>query len=160
MGGYTWYRLYGGVTNELLEHKKTGQSGIYQLFEANKSYPRKMLGLADRLFEMNRSFVDVGLDLEEANRFIGDRIDVAINILRSMDNVMASGYVTRSELLLAARELLASLGEMHSAFNSANILQNRGYDATYVDLRAAGRDDRQITIDKRIKDSFKKIDPF
>ena len=150
---------YGGVTNELLEHKKTGESGIYQLFEANKKYPRKMLELADRLFEINRNYVTVGLDLEKANRFIEDRIDLAINILRSMDNVMASGYVTRSELLLAARELLASLGEMHSAFNSANILQNLGYDSTYVDL-SGWQDDRQITIDRRIKDSFKKIDPY
>ena len=150
---------YGGVTNELLEHKKTGMPGIYQLFEANKSYPRKMLELADHLFELNNTYVASGLDLEKANSFISDRIDLAINILRSMDNVMASGYVTRSELLLAARELLASLGEMHSAFNSANILQNLGYDATFVDL-SGWEDDRQITIDRRIKDSFKKIDPF
>ncbi len=121
---------YAGVTDELLEHKKTGQPGIYKLFEEQENYPKKMLMLRDRLFELNESFVETGLQLQVANDFIEDRIDLAINILRSMDNVLASGYVTRRELLLAARELLASLGEMHSAFNSANILQNRGYDAT------------------------------
>ena len=150
---------YAGVTNELLEHKKSGKAGIYKLFEAQENYPIKLLALRDRLFDINESFVSSGLNLEEANNFIGDRIDQAINILRSMDNVLASGYVSRDELLLAARELLASLGEMHSAFNSANILKNRGYQTTYVDL--SGWDDgRQLTIDDRIKDSFDDLDPF
>ncbi len=150
---------YAGVTNEFLEHKKTGQPGIYKLFEEQKNYPPKMLALRDHLFKLNETMAGVGLDLELANDFIGDRIDLAINILRSMDNVLASGYVTRTELLLAARELLASLGEMQSAFNSANIMQNQGYDATFVDL-SGWEDGRQMTIDKRIKESFAAIDPF
>jgi aspartate kinase len=150
---------YAGVTNDLLEHKKTGQPGIYKLFEDQENYPRKMLALRDRLIEINESLVPAGLSLAEANDFIGDRIDLSINILRSMENVLASGYVTRTELLLAARELLASLGEMHSAFNSANILENLGYDSTYVDL-SGWEDGRQLTIDQRIKDCFDEIDPF
>jgi aspartate kinase len=48
---------------------------------------------------------------------------------------------------------------MHSAFNSANILKNRGYDTTFVDL-SGWEDGRQLTIDDRIKDSFDDIDPF
>jgi aspartate kinase len=150
---------YAGVTDDLLEHKKTGQPGIYKLFEDQDNYPRKMLALRDRLVEFNESLASAGLDLDEANDFIGDRIDLSINILRSMENVLASGYVSRTELLLAARELLASLGEMHSAFNSANILRNRGYDATFVDL-SGWEDGRQLTIDQRIKDSFNRLDPF
>lgn len=150
---------YGGITNELLEHKKTGQPGIYQLFREQQNYPRKMLDLRDRLFQLNEALVPAGLDLDEANDFIGDHIDLAINVLRSMDNVLASGYVSHKALLLAARELLASLGEMHSAFNSANILQNRGYNATFVDL-SGWEDSRQLTIDERIRDSFEHIDPF
>lgn len=150
---------YAGVTNDLLEHKKTSQPGIYKLFEDQESYPRKMLALREQLIELNESLADCGLDVEEANDFIGDRIDLSINILRSMENVLASGYVSRGELLLAARELLASLGEMHSAYNSANIFKNRGLTSTFVDL--SGWDDgRQLTIDQRIKDSFDSVDPF
>ena len=149
---------YAGVTNELLEHKKTEQSGIYKLFEEQRNYPKKMLELRDHLFDLNEGFVSAGLHLQKANNFIEDRIDLSINILRSMENVLASGYVSRAELLLAARELLASLGEMHSAYNSANILQNLGHNATFVDL-SGWEDARQLTIDERIKDSFKDIDP-
>jgi len=150
---------YAGVTDNLLEHKKTSQPGIYKLFEEQENYPRKMLTLSDQLEEINETLADAGLNVKEANDFIGDRIDVSINILRSMENVLGSGYVTRGELLLAARELLASLGEMHSAFNSANILKNRGFDSTFIDL-SGWEDGRQLTIDQRIKDSFDDIDPF
>jgi len=150
---------YAGITNDLLEHKKTNQPGIYKLFEDQQNYPIKMIRLQESLYKLNETFRDIGLDVKEANDFIGDRIDQAINILRSMDNVLSSGYVSRRELLLAGRELLASLGEMHSAFNSANILKNQGYNTTYVDL--SGWDDsRRLSIDDRIKDSFAQIDPF
>jgi aspartate kinase len=91
--------------------------------------------------------------------FVDERIDLAINILRSMENVLGSGYVSRRELLLAARELLASLGEMHSAFNSASILRQQRYDATFVDL-SGWEDARQRTIDQRIQECFTAIDPF
>lgn len=150
---------YGGVTNKLLEHKKTGEPGVYTLFKNQGNYIRALLDLRDHLCEINASFASIGLDLQVANEFIADHIDLTINILRSMENVLASGYVSRTELLLAARELLASIGEMHSAFNSANILQNRNYDATFVDL-SGWEDSRQLTIDERIRESFEDIDPF
>jgi aspartate kinase len=150
---------YGGVTNKLLEHKKTGEPGVYTLFQKQGNYIRALLDLRDHLCEINASFASVSLDVQAADEFISDHIDLTINILRSMENVLASGYVSRTELLLAARELLASLGEMHSAFNSTNILQNLGYDATFVDL-SGWEDSRQLTIDERIRDSFRHVDPF
>jgi aspartate kinase len=149
---------YSGVTNELLEHKKTGQPGIYQSFEQNEEYEPAMNSLQNRLCELNRGFESIGLDVGVADQFICERITFAVNILKSMDNVISSGYVNRSEVLLAARELLASIGEMHSAFNSANILQNLGYDATYVDL-SGWQERRERTIDERIRHTFAKLDP-
>jgi aspartate kinase len=149
---------YSGITNELLEHKKTGQPGIYQSFEQNEEYEPAMISLQSRLCEMNRGFAEIGLDVGVADRFICERITFAVNILNSMDNVISSGYVNRTEVLLAARELLASIGEMHSAFNSANILQNLGYDATFVDL-SGWQERRERTIDERIRHTFASLDP-
>jgi aspartate kinase len=149
---------YSGITNELLEHKKTGRSGIYQTFAQNEDYEPAMMQLKDRLCELNQNFAGIGLDVKTADRFICERIAFAVNILKSMDNVISSGYVNRTEVLLAARELLSSIGEMHSAFNSANILQNRGYNATFVDL-SGWQDKRERTIDQRIQHNFKDLDP-
>ncbi len=149
---------YGGVTNELLEHKQTGQPGIYEKFKKHSDYQIALNTLKENLCMMNKGFVNAGLDLDDANEFINDRIDQAVSVLKSMSAVLASGYVNRHELLLAARELLASLGEMHSAYNSANILQDRGYDSTYIDL-SGWHDGRELTIDERIKDVFVSVDP-
>lgn len=149
---------YSGITNELLEHKKTSEAGIYQSFANNEDYGPAMLKLQKRLCQLNQGFKDIGLDVDQADQFICDRIAFAVNILKSMDNVLASGYVGRREVLLAARELLSSIGEMHSAFNSTNILQNIGYDATFVDL-SGWKDRLERTIDQRIQYSFKDLDP-
>jgi len=149
---------YAGITNYLLEHKKTGTSGIYQIFEQGEDCEQTMAELQKILCELNRSFASTGLDVETADKFICMRIKFALNILKSMNNVLASGYVNRNELLLAARELLSSIGEMHSAFNTANILQNLGFDATFVDL-SGWQDGRERTIDERIQHTFKDIDP-
>ncbi|MBU3917518.1 aspartate kinase, partial [bacterium] len=149
---------YGGVTNDLLEHKKNGKKGIYDKFEKHQDYHKAMRGLKKKLFDINEGFKSIGLDVDIANQFISERIDMALDVLKSMHAVLASGYVNRNELLLSARELLASLGEMHSAFNSANILQNRGYDSTFIDL-SGWQDGHEMTIDERIKEAFESVDP-
>ncbi len=149
---------YSGITNELLEHKKTGLPGIYQTFIHNEKYEPAMLNLQKKLCAINTELAGIGLDTKKADDFICERIAFSVNILRSMDTVLGSGYVMRHELLLAARELLASLGEMHSAFNSTNILQNLGYDATFVDL-SGWRDRKERTIDERIQYTFQDLDP-
>lgn len=149
---------YSGITNELLEHKKTGQEGIYQTFVQNEDYEPAMLDLQKKLCEINQGFKEIGLNTDKADEFICERIAFTVNILKSMDNVLGSGYVNRTEVLLAARELLASLGEIHSAYNSADILQNRGYDSTFVDLSGWG-DRKERTIDQRIKHTFENLDP-
>jgi len=149
---------YSGITNELLEHKKSGMPGIYQTFIDNEDYEPAMLDLQKELCAINAEFADIGLDTKKADDFICERIAFSVNILRSMDTVLGSGYVIRRELFLAARELLTSLGEMHSAFNSTNILQNLGYDASFVDL-SGWRDRKERTIDERIKFTFQDLDP-
>jgi len=149
---------YSGITNELLEHKKTGQPGIYQTFEQNGEYEPAMIAMQNHLCRINKDFKEIGLDVKAADEFICERIALAVDVLKSMDNVLASGYVARTEVLLAARELLASIGEMHSAFNSTNILQNLGYPALFVDL-SGWQDRKERTIDERIRQTFANVDP-
>lgn len=149
---------YGGITNDLLEHKKSKTTGIYKLFEEHQNYQQAIKKLKKKLFGINKYFVGIGLDLDDANQFISNRIDQAVKVLESMQVVMASGYVNKMELLLSARELLASLGEMHSAYNSTNILINLGYDATFIDLSGWGNG-RECSIDERIKEAFETVDP-
>ncbi|MBO4807119.1 MAG: aspartate kinase [Paludibacteraceae bacterium] len=148
---------YNNVTNWLLEHKKTGEPGIYVKFVNDEDYAGALDDLAQKLIKINRTFEEIKLDQRLADEFVYDRIAKAKNYLLSMHSVVASGYVNKKDLYLAAREILSSIGEAHSAFNSVNIIQNHGINATFVDL--CGFDDSEsLTIDQRIQKAFKGID--
>lgn len=148
---------YSGVTDLLLEHKKTGNPGIYEMFVNNKNYNRGLQEVLKGLLEINKKFSSLKLNLELADQFITNRIVQAKNYLNSLDNVLATGYVNKQNILLAAREILASLGEAHAAFNSVNIIENHGISSTFVDL-CGFNDSDYLTIDERIHNSFKAID--
>jgi len=148
---------YNNVTNWLLEHKKTGEAGIYVKFLKNENYDAALDELCEKLIALNRTFEEIKLDQVAADRFITERIEKAKNYLHAMNGVVASGYVNKRDIYLAAREILASIGEAHSAFNSVNIINNHGISATLVDL--CGFDDSEtLTIDERIKKAFDNVD--
>ena len=147
---------YNNVTNWLLEHKKSELPGVYTKFYNEEDYETALDELCGKLVELNRQFVDIKLSLAEADQFIKKRFAQARHYLNSIAKVMASGYVDKKDLYLAAREILASIGEAHSAFNSVNILKNNGINATFIDL-CGFYDSEPLTIDERIKKAFKNI---
>jgi aspartate kinase len=148
---------YNNVTNWLLEHKKTGEPGVYAKFLHNEDYETALDEICHKLLEINQSLQSIGLNVAEANSFIKYRIDQAKTYLSSMYQVLASGYVEKSSIYLAAREILASIGEAHSAWNSVNILNNHHLNATFVDL-CGFNDNEMLTIDERIHKAFQGID--
>ena len=148
---------YSGVTNQLLEHKKTGERGIYALFAEGADYHQALGGLAASLKKLNAGFADLGLPLAIADSFVDERIAQAKKYLEAMHHVLASGYISRKDVLLAAREVLASIGESHSAFNAVEILKANDVKAILLDL-AGFDDDYAWTIDERIQKSFLGLD--
>jgi len=150
---------YAGVTNQLLEHKKTGERGIYAKFANGEDYGAALDALTVKLKEINQGFASLGLPLQVADGFIEKRMSLLKEYLDSMRHVLASGYLKRESLLLAAREMLAAIGETHSAFNSVEILKARGLRALLLDLSGFD-DDEPLTIDERIHKSFRGVDPL
>jgi len=148
---------YNNVTNWLLEHKKTGEPGIYARFLKNEEYEKALDELCVKLMNINGGFEEIKLNKAEADQFIKRRIAQARNYLASMNQVIASGYVDKKDIYLAAREILASIGEAHSAFNSVNILNNNGINAKFIDL-CGFNDPEMLTIDERIHRAFKGVD--
>lgn len=149
---------YAGVTNELLEHKKTGAPGIYAKFAHGENYSGAMDALTTKLEAVNEDMAPLGLDLAKANGFLEKRMRELKAYLDSMRHVLASGYLSRDNVLLAAREMLAAIGEAHSAFNSAEILRAEGYQTHFMDLSGFD-DDEAWTIDERIHRMFQDVDP-
>jgi aspartate kinase len=149
---------YSGVTNELLEHKKTGAPGIYAKFAQGDNYGAAMEALLVKLKAINKEQAPLGLDLAKADAFLEKRMRELKAYLDSMRHVLASGYLSRDNVLLAAREMLAAIGEAHSAFNSAEILRAKGIQSSFMDLTGFD-DDETWTIDERIHRSFQDVDP-
>jgi len=149
---------YSGVTNELLEHKKTGAPGVYARFAQGDNYAAAMDALVAKLAGINRALQPLGLDLALADGFLEKRMRELKAYLDSMRHVLASGYLSRENVLLAAREMLAAIGEAHSAFNSVAILRAKGHAASLMDLTGFD-DDETWSIDERIHRSFQDVDP-
>ncbi|HEU4383501.1 MAG TPA: aspartate kinase [Anaeromyxobacteraceae bacterium] len=148
---------YAGVTNELLEHKKTGVAGIYAKFASGDNYAAALEALLGKLMAINKGMEPLGLDLSVADGFLKRRVRELKGTLDAMRHVLATGYLRRENLLLAAREMLAAIGEAHSAFNSVEILKQKGVKAQLLDLSGFDDDD-PLTIDERIHESFQGVD--
>jgi len=148
---------YANVTNWLLEDKKTGEPGIYSKFVKNNTCEVELEQLLQKLISINKKLESIGLNQEEANRFISDRIEQTGSYLNKIAELIGSGYVDKQNILLAARELLASIGEAHSAFNSSNILNNNGLRSIFIDL-SGFHDSDYLSIDERIHRTIKNID--
>ncbi|KIO77876.1 aspartate kinase [Pedobacter lusitanus] len=148
---------FSGVTDLLLENKKTGAPGVYHRIAKHQNFHRPLKDLIVKLKTINKKYADLGLDLAVADQFIENHVNQAQKYLENLANILASGYVSKEGILQAAREILASIGETHSAFNFTNILQNMNINTALIDL--SGFDDsRALTIDQRIKYAFKQVD--
>ncbi|MBB6126698.1 aspartate kinase [Mucilaginibacter lappiensis] len=147
---------FAGVTDMLLENKKTGSPGVYHRLARYQDFSKPLKSVIIRLKAINRDYAELGLDLDAADQFIEEHIRKAQKFLSNLANILASGYVSKESILQAAREILASIGESHSAFILTNILLNRGVHVRLIDL--SGFDDhRAFTIDQRIRHAFKGI---
>lgn len=153
---------YSGITNMLLEHKKTGQPGIYALFsdaEEQQSWRDAFATLKSRIHEINQDlFAPHGAaELEQANQFIDQRLDDAHKVLEDVSSLCQHGHFALTDYLQTVREMLASIGEIHSAWNTARLLQLHGLNSCFVDL-SGWASSKHVSLDENIQRAFEGID--
>ena len=151
---------YGGITDLLLEHKKSGRPGIFALFaDANEdnSWSEAIEGLRERVKAINADLFKNPDQLAKANDFIGERLEDAERCLADLERVCQHGHFALEGHLNTVSEMLASLGEAHSAWNTAELLRQEGINARFVDL-TGWRDNDHLTLDQRIERAFKDVD--
>lgn len=149
---------YGGMTDHLLEQKKSGQPGIYGLFaNANddRAWRKAMESIRGKMLSLNAELFDQPL-LREANNFITDRLADTERCLSDLQRICQHGHFDLETHLLTVREMLASLGEAHSAWNTARLLRRDGVNARFVDL-SGWNANATLTLDKQIKSAFADI---
>lgn len=151
---------YGGVTDELLENKKNGTPGIYGQFASSiedDAWLEKFETLHAELKAKNETLFSRGLLRAKANSFLAERLDDAKQCLRDLQSLCQHGHFALDVHLATVREMLASIGEAHSAWNTAELLKRDGVNACFVDL-TGWRATNHMSLDERIQQSFEHID--
>ncbi|MFN3572829.1 MAG: aspartate kinase [Phenylobacterium sp.] len=153
---------YAGITNHLLEHKKTGEPGVYALFASASALEASawldaLAKLQAEMLRINADRFGDGPDRRTADEFILARIEDARSALTDLQRLCAHGHFRLDTQLGVVREMLASMGEAHSAHNLTLELKARGVNARFVDL-TAWEDKRALSLDERIADAFAGVD--
>jgi aspartate kinase len=128
---------YRDITNRLLEHKKTDVPGVFALFTDaadENAWREELYQLRLHMQQLNRSlFKDTAL-LAAADQFIGQRLKGAERVLDNLQALCRHGHFELESHLLTVREMLSSIGEAHSAWNTTQLLRLEGINARFVDL--------------------------
>lgn len=151
---------YGGVTDMLLEHKRSGEPGVYALFagtaddEGNTDHWEAQLDrVLSAMLAHNARLFGEAPERREADLFITERIEGVRSCLQDLRRVCTYGHFQLAEHLTTLRELLASLGEVHSAYNMAALLRRDGVAARFIDL-TGWRNPSLLPLDDRLRQAF------
>ncbi|MBP5856997.1 aspartate kinase [Marivibrio halodurans] len=152
---------YGGITDLLLENKKTGEPGVYQLYAGSENdwaWGDALTNVAKRMVEINAEIFEDTADQKSADQFVQDRIEGVRSCLMDLHRLCSFGHFKLEQHLMTVREMLSSLGESHSAYNTALLLRRRGVEGVFVDLSGWREADQSKTLDERIRSAFDDID--
>ncbi|CAG23353.1 putative aspartokinase [Photobacterium profundum SS9] len=149
---------YGGITDALLECKRSGKPGIYQyIAKRDETWLKAVADLEMRMLLVNENMFADPLNRRRADQFIKSRITDAVSCITNIIETCQYGQFSLRHYLPQIREFLSSLGEAHSAYNTALKLKTLGINATFVDL--SGWDNKSYgSLDDVIKRAFTNID--
>ena len=149
---------YAGMTDLLLEHKKTGEPGVYTRFVRNEGGWRDAIEhVQTAMCERNAGMFVRRESLEQADRFVHRRIESLRTCLNDLDRLRSHGRFSLKDQLVIVREMLAGFGEAHSAHSTALLLRDRGVNAAFVDL-TLWSEDESVSLDQRIRDALEPLD--
>ncbi len=152
---------FGGITNLLLEHKKSGEPGVFAAFassDGDHQWHDRLDRVSTAMAEAHHRVLDHPGDIEQADAFVRDRLLGARNCLIDLQRLCSYGHFRLSEHMGQTRELLSGLGEAHSAYVTTLLLQRAGVNARFVDL-SGWQDQGEVGLDDRILQAMEGIDP-
>ncbi|AJP71250.1 aspartate kinase [Sphingomonas hengshuiensis] len=151
---------YAGMTDLLLEHKKSGEPGVYACFALNDGaacWRDALEKVRAAMLARNAAMFVRARSRAECDAFVEQRIEGLRECLADLDRLRAHGRFCLKNQLTTVREMLAGLGEAHSAHSTALLLRDRGVNAVFVDLTVWTQDGLD-PLDTRIRDALAPID--
>ncbi len=130
---------YAGITDLLLENKHTGKPGVFACFaaaleegESDRAWSDALENVAEQMCAINTHVLQEVGDRASANAFVHDRIDLLHTRLSQLHDETSTNPL--AERLRLAGEMLAGMGEAHSAHTASVLLQRNGVSAEFIDL--------------------------
>jgi len=151
---------FSGMTNLLLEHKKTGEPGVFALFEEAENewdWSNALSSVAQEMQRINAETFNDPKILTVADRFVRERIEGVRSCLIDLQRLCSYGHFHLDEHMATVREMLAALGEAHSAHNMTLMLRQRDVPAVFVDL-TSWREEGRWTMDEYISRSLADVE--
>lgn len=151
---------YAGITDKLLEHKRGEAPGVFSLFgraDSEWAWGDLLSAVAQDMLRINAEiFSDEG-HRQTADQFVRERVEGVRSCLIDLHRLCSFGHFSLPEHLHTVKELLASLGEAHSAHNTALLLNKLGVNARFIDL-TGWRDESRQSMDERVVAAFAEYD--
>ncbi|MWD29437.1 aspartate kinase [Aquicoccus sp. SCR17] len=151
---------FGGITDLLLEHKKTGQPGVYALFandDTDHEWLDALTKVAKAMGDAHRDVLDHPADIAAADEFVRERMEGARSCLFDLRRLCSYGHFQLNRHMAVIRELLSGLGEAHSAYATVLMLKRAGVNARFVDL-SGWRDEGEYSLNERIEQGLSEVD--
>ncbi len=151
---------YGGITDMLLENKKTGEPGVYGLYAGSDNdwaWGDALSRVQDHMLKLNAGAFGDEADRKLADRFVQERVEGVRNCLIDLQRICGYGHFKLEEHLMTVREMISGIGEAHSAHNTMLLLRRRGVNAEFVDL-SGWRESESMSLEDRIREGFNDID--
>lgn len=151
---------YGGMTDLLLEHKKSGQPGVFALFANDindDSWQHALRNVRQRMCDINAELFADHAARQRADEFVSERLEDALQCLTDLKRICQHGHFSLGDHLDTVREMLASIGEAHSAWNLSQLLTSEGVNAKFIDL-SGWRAEQHLSLDDRINNAFADVD--
>ncbi len=151
---------FGGITDLLLEHKKSGTPGVFALFASDEDahgWLDALSRVSEAMREAHAKVIEHPADQAAADEFVRERVEGARSCLFDLQRLCSYGHFRLSDHMAITRELLSGLGEAHSAFVTALVLRRAGVNARFIDL-SGWRDESQLTLEQRIAAGLADVD--
>lgn len=149
---------YAGMTDLLLEHKKTGEPGVYAHFVGGgAAWTGALERVREAMCARNAAMFARSESRSHADRFVHQRIEGLYACLSDLDRLRGHGRFRLKDQLVTVREMLAGFGEAHSAHSTVLLLRDRGVNAVFVDLTLWSEEDA-LSLDQRIRDALAPLD--
>lgn len=151
---------YAGITDKLVEHKSSSAPGVYSLFASADSewaWGDALSDVAQTMLQINAEIFDDDGNRQAADQFVRERIEGVRSCLIDLHRLSSYGHFNLPKHLQTVREMLASLGEAHSAHNTAILLNQLGVRARFVDL-TGWRDDAHRSLDEQVTAGLADVD--